>query len=67
MPQSRQGCTIAGVVDARAEVSAEQRALAAKHGFAILNGVVDGVDGGKARRPQDRGGACRRRAGDARG
>ena len=31
----------------RAEVSAEQRALAAKHGFAVLNGVVDEVDGGK--------------------
>ena len=42
------GLKITGVVDARAEVSAEQRALAAKHGFAVLNGVVDNVDGGKA-------------------
>ena len=42
------GLTVAGVVDARAEVSAERRALAAKHGFAVLNGVVDAVDGGKA-------------------
>ncbi|RLP27621.1 sarcosine oxidase subunit alpha family protein [Mesorhizobium sp. YM1C-6-2] len=42
------GLTIAGVVDARAEVSAGQRALASKHGFAVLNGVVDHVDGGKA-------------------
>src|SRR5690606_23066907 len=42
------GLSITGVVDARAEVSAEQRALAAKHGFAVLNGVVDAVDGGKA-------------------
>jgi heterotetrameric sarcosine oxidase alpha subunit len=41
------GLTIASVVDARAEVSAERRALAAKHGFAVLNGVVDGVDGGR--------------------
>ena len=41
------GLAIAGVVDARAEVSAEQRALAAKHSFAILNGAVDGVDGGR--------------------
>ncbi|MBX3581789.1 MAG: sarcosine oxidase subunit alpha [Rhizobiaceae bacterium] len=42
------GVQIAGVVDARAEASAEQRALAAQHGFAILNGVVDHVEGGKA-------------------
>ncbi len=42
------GLKITGVIDARAEVSAEQRALAAKHGFAVLNGVVDNVDGGKA-------------------
>jgi sarcosine oxidase subunit alpha len=42
------GLTISGVVDARAEVSAEQRELAAKNGFAVLNGVVDHVDGGKA-------------------
>ena len=42
------GLTVAGVVDARAEISAERRALAAKHGFAILNGVVDHVAGGKA-------------------
>ncbi len=42
------GVTVAGVVDARAEVPAAQRALAAKHGFAILNGVVDHVDGGKS-------------------
>ncbi|MEQ1941156.1 sarcosine oxidase subunit alpha [Mesorhizobium sp. VNQ89] len=41
------GVTIAGIVDARAEVSAEQRALAAKHGFAVLNGMVDHVEGGK--------------------
>jgi heterotetrameric sarcosine oxidase alpha subunit len=41
------GLTVAGVVDARAEVSAGQRALAAKHGFAVLNGVVDYVDGGR--------------------
>ena len=41
------GLTVAGVVDARAEVSAERRALAAKHGFALLNGGVDAVDGGK--------------------
>jgi sarcosine oxidase subunit alpha len=41
------GLTVAGVVDARAEISAERRALAAKHGFAILNGVVDHVAGGK--------------------
>jgi heterotetrameric sarcosine oxidase alpha subunit len=42
------GVTIAGVVDARADISADQRALASKHGFAVLNGVVDHVDGGKA-------------------
>jgi len=42
------GLKIAGVIDARADVSAEQRALAAKNGFAVLNGVVDHVDGGKA-------------------
>ena len=41
------GLTVAGVIDARAEASAGQRALAAKHGFAVLNGVVDQVDGGK--------------------
>ena len=41
------GLAISGVVDARAEVSAAQRALAAKHGFAVLNGAVDHVDGGK--------------------
>nr|MDQ2705531.1 2Fe-2S iron-sulfur cluster-binding protein [Pseudomonadota bacterium] len=41
------GLAITGVVDARAEVSSERRALAARHGFAVLNGVVDAVDGGK--------------------
>ena len=57
------GLTVAGVVDARADVSAEQRALAAKHGFAVLNGVVDAVDGGKDGHRQDLRRACRRRAG----
>jgi len=41
------GVTVAGVVDARDEVSAAQRALASRHGFALLSGVVDHVDGGK--------------------
>jgi heterotetrameric sarcosine oxidase alpha subunit len=41
------GLTVTGVVDARAEISPEHRALAAKHGFAVLHGVVDAVDGGK--------------------
>ncbi|MEW9807378.1 sarcosine oxidase subunit alpha family protein [Mesorhizobium sp. ZMM04-5] len=42
------GLTVAGVIDARPETSSEKRALAAKHGFAVLNGVVDHVDGGKS-------------------
>ncbi|ESZ18587.1 sarcosine oxidase subunit alpha [Mesorhizobium sp. L48C026A00] len=41
------GLQIAAVVDARPDVSAAHRALAAKAGFAILNGFVSGVDGGK--------------------
>jgi heterotetrameric sarcosine oxidase alpha subunit len=41
------GVTVAGVVDARDEVPAAQRALASKHGFALLSGMVDHVDGGK--------------------
>jgi sarcosine oxidase subunit alpha len=42
------GVAVAGVVDARDEIAAEQRALAARHGFAVLHGVVDHVEGGKA-------------------
>ncbi|TIM11267.1 sarcosine oxidase subunit alpha [Mesorhizobium sp.] len=41
------GLQIAAVVDARPDVSAAHRALAAKAGFAVLNGFVSGVDGGK--------------------
>ncbi|MER8404514.1 sarcosine oxidase subunit alpha [Mesorhizobium sp. M1307] len=41
------GLQIAAVVDARPDVSAAHRALAAKGGFAVLNGSVSGVEGGK--------------------
>ncbi|MER8608347.1 sarcosine oxidase subunit alpha [Mesorhizobium sp. M1233] len=41
------GLQIAAVIDARPDVSAAHRALAAKGGFAVLNGSVSGVEGGK--------------------
>ncbi|TIY07234.1 MAG: FAD-dependent oxidoreductase, partial [Mesorhizobium sp.] len=41
------GLQIAAVVDARPDVSAAHRALAAKAGFPVLNGSVAGVEGGK--------------------
>ncbi|MER8791772.1 sarcosine oxidase subunit alpha [Mesorhizobium sp. M0983] len=42
------GLQIAAVVDARPDVSAAHRALAAKAGFPVLSGSVTGVEGGKA-------------------
>ncbi|MER8775374.1 sarcosine oxidase subunit alpha [Mesorhizobium sp. M0977] len=42
------GLQIAAVVDARPDVSAAHRALAAKAGFPVLSGSVNGVEGGKA-------------------
>ncbi|RWQ33437.1 MAG: sarcosine oxidase subunit alpha [Mesorhizobium sp.] len=41
------GLQIAAVVDARPDVSAAHRALAAKAEFPVLNGSVAGVEGGK--------------------
>ncbi|SFO97994.1 N-methylglutamate dehydrogenase subunit C [Mesorhizobium sp. NFR06] len=41
------GLQIAAVIDARAEVSPAHRSLASKNGFTVLNGSVNGVDGGK--------------------
>jgi sarcosine oxidase subunit alpha len=41
------GLSVAAVVDPRADVSAAHRELAARSGFAILNGSVDAVSGGK--------------------
>ena len=43
----RAGLSVAAVVDARPDVAAAHRELAAKSGFAILNGSVDAVSGGK--------------------
>ena len=42
----RAGITVAAVIDARDEIPAARRALAAQSGFAILHGVADGVSGG---------------------
>ncbi|TIW35553.1 MAG: FAD-dependent oxidoreductase, partial [Mesorhizobium sp.] len=41
------GLQVAAVIDARPDVSPAHRALASKNGFAVLNGSVTGVDGGK--------------------
>jgi heterotetrameric sarcosine oxidase alpha subunit len=41
------GVTVAAVIDARADVSPARRALAQKSGFAVLNGAVSGVSGGR--------------------
>ena len=41
------GLAVAAVIDPRAEVSAAQRDMAKRSGFAVLNGAVDRVDGGK--------------------
>ncbi|TIW45026.1 MAG: FAD-dependent oxidoreductase, partial [Mesorhizobium sp.] len=43
----RTGLQVAAVIDARPDVSPAHRALASKNGFAVLNGSVTGVDGGK--------------------
>ncbi len=43
----RAGLTIAAVVDARDTSGEAQHAIAARNGFAVLNGVVDEVIGGK--------------------
>ena len=48
------GMRVAAVVDARADISAQHRALAAKADFAILNGAVSGVSGGKEGSPKSR-------------
>ncbi len=42
------GITVAGVVDARADISHQHRDLAAKHGFPLLHGTVSNVSGGKS-------------------